>query len=83
VEQVAEEARRANNREERKREEQTCAAAEIVRRVMEAPGQITVIGLGPLTNIALALAGLSLNRMMATMIRKKDRRHIDNDERIE
>eukprot|EP01102_Stenamoeba_stenopodia_P017754 TRINITY_DN6410_c0_g1_i3.p1 TRINITY_DN6410_c0_g1~~TRINITY_DN6410_c0_g1_i3.p1 ORF type:complete len:269 (+),score=56.67 TRINITY_DN6410_c0_g1_i3:81-887(+) len=55
VEQVAEEAR-GGAQHKRKQAEQTCAAAEIVRRVMVSPGEITVIGLGPLTNIALALA---------------------------
>jgi purine nucleosidase len=32
------------------------AAAEIVRRVMAEPGQLTVVAIGPLTNVALALA---------------------------
>jgi inosine-uridine nucleoside N-ribohydrolase len=32
------------------------AVDEIVRRVMDAPGEITLIALGPLTNVALALA---------------------------
>jgi inosine-uridine nucleoside N-ribohydrolase len=31
------------------------AAAELARRVVEAPGEITVLALGPLTNVALAL----------------------------
>lgn len=32
------------------------AAAEIARRVVEAPGEITVVAIGPLTNIAAAIA---------------------------
>lgn len=32
------------------------AAVELVRRVLDAPGAITVIAIGPLTNIALAVA---------------------------
>lgn len=32
------------------------AAAEIARRVLAAPGEITVVAIGPLTNIALAIA---------------------------
>lgn len=32
------------------------AAAEIARRVLESPGEITLVAIGPLTNIALAIA---------------------------
>ena len=32
------------------------AAVELVRRVMAAPGEVTVVAIGPLTNVALAMA---------------------------
>lgn len=32
------------------------AAVEIVRRVMASPGEITIVAIGPLTNVAIALA---------------------------
>ena len=32
------------------------AAAEIARRVLAAPGEITIVAIGPLTNVALAIA---------------------------
>jgi len=43
------------------------AAAEIARRVVEAPGEITVVAIGPLTNIAAAIA---LDARVATSVRE-------------
>ena len=43
------------------------AAAEIVRRVMAEPGQLTVVAIGPLTNVALALL---LEPRVATAVRE-------------
>jgi len=43
------------------------AAAEIARRVTQAPGEITVVAIGPLTNIAAAIA---LDARVATSVRE-------------
>lgn len=43
------------------------AAAEIARRVTEAPGEITVVAIGPLTNIAAAIA---LDPRVASSVRE-------------
>ncbi|SEE87457.1 nucleoside hydrolase [Ruania alba] len=43
------------------------AAAEIARRVLDSPGEITVIAIGPLTNLALAIA---LDPAVATAIKE-------------
>jgi purine nucleosidase len=43
------------------------AAAEIARRVVEAPGEITVVAIGPLTNIAAAIA---LDARVATSVKE-------------
>ena len=43
------------------------AAVEIVRRVMAEPGQLTVVAIGPLTNLALAL---TLEPALATAVRE-------------
>lgn len=43
------------------------AAAEIARRVVEAPGEITVIAIGPLTNIA---AAINLDPRVATSVKE-------------
>ncbi len=43
------------------------AAAEIARRVVEAPGEITVVAIGPLTNIAAAIA---LDPRVATSVKE-------------
>ena len=43
------------------------AAAEIARRVVEAPGEITIVAIGPLTNIAAAVA---LDARFATSVKE-------------
>ncbi len=43
------------------------AAAEIARRVVETPGEITVVAIGPLTNIAAAIA---LDARVATSVKE-------------
>jgi purine nucleosidase len=43
------------------------AAAEIARRIVEAPGEITVVAIGPLTNIAAAIA---LDARVATSVKE-------------
>ncbi|MGO1855284.1 MAG: nucleoside hydrolase, partial [Microbacteriaceae bacterium] len=43
------------------------AAAEIARRVVEAPGEITIIAIGPLTNIA---AAINLDPRVATHVKE-------------
>lgn len=47
--------------------EQGHGATEIIRRVREAPGQITLIALGPMTDIALAL---SIDPGIAALVRE-------------
>jgi purine nucleosidase len=43
------------------------AAAEIARRVLESPGEITLVAIGPLTNVAAAIA---LDPRVATAVRE-------------